>query len=103
VFICVALPSLPGNGSVKCIPPFDVRQRLGKHVPAAVNTRNNRIVGGVRFIDGPCRIKEKSMSLCITLSLLGNGLVAVTRNFSLCGLRRINGKETIISSQNLLF
>jgi hypothetical protein len=30
--VCVSLLSLQGNGSVKCIPPFGARQRLGKHV-----------------------------------------------------------------------
>jgi hypothetical protein len=48
--VCVFLLSLQGNGSVKCIPFFGARQRLGKHVPAAMNTRNNRrIVGCVIF------------------------------------------------------
>jgi hypothetical protein len=46
--VCVSLLSLPGKGSVKCIPPLVARQRLGKHVPAATNTHNNRkIVGRV--------------------------------------------------------
>jgi hypothetical protein len=32
------------------IPPIVARQRLGRHVPVATNTRNNRIiVGGVVF------------------------------------------------------
>jgi hypothetical protein len=29
-----------------CIPPIVVRQRFGKHVPAATNTRNNRGIAG---------------------------------------------------------
>jgi hypothetical protein len=33
-----------------CIPPYVVRQLLGRHIPLATNTRNNRrIVGGVVF------------------------------------------------------
>jgi hypothetical protein len=33
-----------------CIPPpIVVRQRLGKHIPAATNTRNDGIVGRVVF------------------------------------------------------
>jgi hypothetical protein len=48
VSVCVSLLSLRGKGSVKCITPFVARLRLGKHVPAATNKRNNRrIVGGV--------------------------------------------------------
>jgi hypothetical protein len=39
---CVSLLSLLGKGSVNGIPPFGARQRLGEHVPAATNTRNNR-------------------------------------------------------------
>jgi hypothetical protein len=50
VSVCVSLISLQGNGSVKCIPPFGARQRLGKHVPAATNMRNSRrIVKSVIF------------------------------------------------------
>jgi hypothetical protein len=44
VSVCVSLLSLQGNGSVKCIPPFGARQRLGKHVSAATNTCNNRSI-----------------------------------------------------------
>jgi hypothetical protein len=61
-----------------CVYPLIVaRQRLGKHVPAAKNTRNNRIiVGGVVF----CTVRIVSneslwVCLCIPLSLLGNGSV----------------------------
>jgi hypothetical protein len=63
--VCLSLPSLLGNGSVKCIPPFVARQRLGKHVSAAPNTRNNRTVGLVYLW----------VSLCIPLSLRGNNSV----------------------------
>jgi hypothetical protein len=48
VSVCVSLLSLLGNGLVECIPPFISRQRLGKYVLVANNTRNNRrIVGRV--------------------------------------------------------
>jgi hypothetical protein len=57
---------LLGNGSVKCIPLFIARQRLGKHITAATNTRNiRRIVGRVCLW----------VSLCISLSLLGNNSI----------------------------
>jgi hypothetical protein len=59
--VCVSLLSLLGKGSVKCIPPFIARQRLGKQVPAAKNTSNNR--------------RNVSVRLCIPLSLLGNNSV----------------------------
>jgi hypothetical protein len=49
-----------------CIPPIVERQRLGKHVPAAKNIRNNgRNVGRVCLW----------VCLCIPLSLLGNNSV----------------------------
>jgi hypothetical protein len=64
--VYVSLLSLLGTGSVKCICPFFARQRLGKHVPGAMNTRNNtRVVG--RACLWVC--------LCIPLSLLGNNSV----------------------------
>jgi hypothetical protein len=66
VSICLSLFSLQSNGSVKFIHPFGARQRLGKHVPAATNTCNNRkIVGRVCLW----------VYLCIPLRLLGNNSV----------------------------
>jgi hypothetical protein len=41
VSVCVSVLSLLGKHPVKCTPPFIDRQRLEKHAPAAVNTRNN--------------------------------------------------------------
>jgi hypothetical protein len=77
VSVCVSLLLLQGSGSVKCIPPYDARKRLGKHVPAATNTRNNRrIVGCV--ISYAVRVLSKEslwVSLCIPLLLLGNNTV----------------------------
>jgi hypothetical protein len=62
VSISVSLLFLLGNGSVKCIPYFIAWQKLGKHVPAAKETRNNsRIVGPVCLW----------VCLCIPLLLLG--------------------------------
>jgi hypothetical protein len=87
VSLCVTLLSLQGNGSVKCLTPFGARQRLGKHVPAATNTRNNRgTIGGVIF----CAVRALSkgslwVCLCIPLSLLGNNSVMFPRQ------RRIDG------------
>jgi hypothetical protein len=37
--LCLSLLSLLGKGSVKCIPPLIARQRLGKHVPAAIHAK----------------------------------------------------------------
>jgi hypothetical protein len=75
--VCVPLLSFIGKGSAKYIPHFGARQRLGKHVPAATNMRNNnRIVG--RACLWVC--------LRIPLSLLGNNSV---NTFPL--LRRIVG------------
>jgi hypothetical protein len=62
-----------------CIPPFDTRQRLGKHVPATMNKRNKiRIVGCVIFYAVHV-LSKKSLwiFLCIPLPLLGNGSVSM--------------------------
>jgi hypothetical protein len=77
VSVCVSFISLKGNISVKCSPPFIARQQLGKHVPAATNTRNNRrIVGRVIFYSVRV-LPKKSLWVCrcIPLSLLGNNSV----------------------------
>jgi hypothetical protein len=60
-----------------CIPLIVAKQRLGKRVPPATNTRNNRrIVGRVVFCAGRVVSKESLwIYLCILLSLLGNGSV----------------------------
>jgi hypothetical protein len=60
-----------------CLYMYVPRQQLGKNVTAATNTRNNRrIVGRVVFC-AVCVITQESLwvSLCIPLSLLGNGSV----------------------------
>jgi hypothetical protein len=77
VSMCLSLPSLQGNLSVKFIPPFGARQRLCWHVPAATNIRNKgRIVG--HFIFYAVRVLAKDCLcafLCIPISLLGNNSV----------------------------
>jgi hypothetical protein len=65
VSVCVSLLSLLGKGSVKCISPFIARQRLGKHVPAATNTRDSRRLGRVCLW----------VCLCIPVSFLDNSSV----------------------------
>jgi hypothetical protein len=53
------------------------RQRLGKHIPAATNTRNNRrIVEGVVFYTVHDVSKDSLwVCLCVPVFLLGNGSV----------------------------
>jgi hypothetical protein len=86
--ICLSLLSLQDNGSVNCISRFGTRQRPGKHVPAATNTRNNRrIVGRVIFY--AVRVLSNGslwVCLCILLSLYcKNSVKTFTRQ------RRISG------------
>jgi hypothetical protein len=104
VSVCVSLLSLLGNGSVKCIPPFIARQRLGKHFPAARNTRSNRrIVGRLCLWVCLCR-----------LSLLGNKWVKafplqrrIIGSVIFCAVRVVSNENlrrtAISSSQNFLF
>jgi hypothetical protein len=61
--VWLSLLSLLGKGSVKWIPPFTVRQRLDKHVPAATNTSNF-----IRIVESVCLW----VSLYFHLSLLRN-------------------------------
>jgi hypothetical protein len=64
--VYLSLLSLQSCGSVKCIPQFGARQRLGKLVSAATNTcKNIRIVGRVCLW----------VYLCISLMLLGNNSI----------------------------
>jgi hypothetical protein len=73
----VFLLSLLGKGSVNCIRPFIAIQRLGKHVPAATNTRDNRrSVGRIIFCAVPVLSKQRIwVCLCMSPSLPGNNLV----------------------------
>jgi hypothetical protein len=68
VSACESFLSLQGNGSVKGIPSFGARQRLGKHVSTAMNTRNNRklIVGRVIFYAVRVFIKGVGWSVCVS-------------------------------------
>jgi hypothetical protein len=66
VSVCVCPLLLKGNGLVKCIPPFSARQLISKHVPAAMNTHNNRrIVGHVAFYAVCVFIRGESVGLTI--------------------------------------
>jgi hypothetical protein len=64
--LCVSLLSLVSKGSIKRIPPFIAKQRLGKHIPAAKYTRNNRKIVGCVWL---------CICLCVPLLLLGNNSV----------------------------
>jgi hypothetical protein len=77
VSVFVSLLSLQGNGSVKCIPHFGARHRLGKHFPAAKSTRDNRRIFGLVIFCAVRVFSKESMwvSLCIPLSFLGNNSV----------------------------
>jgi hypothetical protein len=101
------------KGSVKCIPPFGIRQRFGKHVPAATNTRNNRrIVGRIIFYAAHVLSKKNLwVCLCNPLPLLGNNSVKTfpPQRKIVGGVVfyavRVVSKESreISSSQNLVF
>jgi hypothetical protein len=57
-------------------PSIVAMQRIGKHVPTATSTRNNRrIVGRVVLYAVRVVSKENLWDMCNPLSLLGNGLV----------------------------
>jgi hypothetical protein len=79
VSLCVFLLSLQGSGSVKCIPPFGPRQRLGKHVPAATNTRNNRRNVGRVILYAVRVLSKESLWVCLRIPLL---LLGKTRRCS---------------------
>jgi hypothetical protein len=66
VSVCVPLLSSLGNGWVKHISPFVARQRLGKRVLALTNACKKRRIDGLGCL---------WVSLCISLSLLGNNSV----------------------------
>jgi hypothetical protein len=61
--VCVSHQKFLGKGLIECLSPFTARQRLGKHVPAATNIRNNR-----RTVGRVC----PWVYLCIPLSLQGS-------------------------------
>lgn len=95
--VCVSFLSSLGNGSLKYIPPFRPRQCFGKHVPAATNTLNNRIIVG-RVCVCVCP--------CIPLLLLGNNTVKTQQQRRIFGgvlfcVVRVVSKES--TSENFLF
>jgi hypothetical protein len=76
VSVCVSLLSLLGKDYVKCISPVITRQRLGNHILAATNTRNNRkIVRRVVFNAVRVLSKESLWVSIYTLLFLGNNSV----------------------------
>jgi hypothetical protein len=92
VSVYASLQSLLGKFSVKYIhiPLFFARQRLGKHVPGEMNTRNNRrIVGRVCLW----------VYLCILLSLLGNNSVLPRTS---CFKIRKGGKGKVVHVLNII-
>jgi hypothetical protein len=105
----VALLSMRGNGSVDCIPPFGVRQRLCKHVTAA-NTRNNRIAGRVIFCTIRSLMKGEFWGLPLYLAVVVRPLLSKNvpaamncwRRSFLCGPCRMKEKFAI-SSQKFMF
>jgi hypothetical protein len=85
VSICVSHPSLLGKGSVRCIPPFVARQRLGKHVPAATNTRNNRRIFGRVICCGVCFLSKESPWVCLYIPIPLPGKKAFPRQRRIAG------------------
>jgi hypothetical protein len=82
--------SLPSVSVAVCISPSIIAtQRLGKHVPAATNTCNNKRIIGRFILFAVCVVSKESLwvSLCIALLLLGNGSV----NSSLWQWRIVEG------------
>jgi hypothetical protein len=66
-----------------CVSPIVARQRLGIHVPAAANTRNDRRTVG-RVIFYAVSVSYQS-SLCVPLSLLYNSIKAFPRQRRIIG------------------
>jgi hypothetical protein len=100
VSVCVSLLSLLGKGSVNCIDSFVARQRLGEHVLAATNTRNNRrIVVRVIFCAAHALWKAGLwICLCIVArEILGKDVPTTTKNCwrrrFLCGPFLIKGES----------
>jgi hypothetical protein len=71
---------MPPNAFM-CIPFLAVRQRLGKHVPAATSThKNTRIFGRIIFYAVHALSKESLLvCLCIPILLLSNNSVKTFR------------------------
>jgi hypothetical protein len=77
VSVFVSILQLLGKGSVKGIPHFIARQRLGKHVPAARNAcKNRRVIGrDILYAVNVLTKVSQWVRQCISLSLLGNNSV----------------------------
>jgi hypothetical protein len=88
------------------MPPIVARQRLGKHVPAATNTHNRRIVGLWFFVRSVSYgLDPWVYPLIVAKKRLGKHVPAAKncwRRRLLSGLCRINAKYAISSSQNFL-
>jgi hypothetical protein len=87
------------------------RQRFGRHVPVAMNTRNNRELLETSFYIRPVSYQGESVGLCVPLSLRGSASVKTfprqrkncwTLSF-LCDPCRIKEKQAISSSRNFMF
>jgi hypothetical protein len=77
VSVCVFRLSLQSNGSVKCIPPFGARQRLGKHVPAQrIHTTIEELLDASFSVLSVSYQRRVCGSVFVSpLSLLGNNSV----------------------------
>jgi hypothetical protein len=68
--VCVSLLTFQGKGLVKWIPSFGARQRLGKHVPMATNTRYKRRNVGRVILYAVCVSSKKSLwSVCVSFNV----------------------------------
>jgi hypothetical protein len=50
-----------------CVPPFGARQRFGKHVPAATNTRNSRKIVGLVIFYTVRVLSKESVWVCLCI------------------------------------
>jgi hypothetical protein len=85
---------------------YVARQQLRIHVPAAINTRNNRrIIGRVIFCTVPVVSKERAWvsmhPFIVARKRFGKNVTAATKNCLrlriLCGLCRTKGRQVISS------
>jgi hypothetical protein len=65
--------SLPSVCVCMCIPHIVATQRLSKHVPAAMNTRNNRRTVGCIVFNAAFVIPKESLWVCLCISSLFPG------------------------------
>jgi hypothetical protein len=108
---CVLHRSLSSVHVSECVSQRIVaRQLLGRHVPVATNTCNNRRIVGIVFYTVRLVSKDSLwVCLCVPLSLpwLLKHVPAAKKNYwrrrFLCCPYGIKGKKAISSSQNFLF